>query len=253
MTNGDLNLRGHEPPTGPLLSSAPWPQVLVTMARSLDGRSLDLALHRHQHADGEPVRLGFSPAGTGRPLRPVRRRRGRRRRRRVRRGRRDPGRRGRHPPRPDPDRGCGVISMFVNCAKAWTRLVRGYPPRHRPATGHPATVPLARRPGEAGDDRHRPDRPRPSPPNGDPAARPGARPPRPGQPPLLLRPAARRCSPSCRPPVPRLTFGVATDAARAAGLSLTLPGGGFLLPRPPVVFLVTAVAGASSPWCCGGA
>ena len=37
-----------------------------------------------------------------------------------------------------------------------------------------------------------------------------------------------------------LTFGVATDAARAVGLSLTLPGGGFLYLARPVAFLVTA-------------
>jgi hypothetical protein len=76
MTNGDLNLRGYEEPTGPLLASAPWPQVLVTEARSLDGRSLDLTLHPHEHPAGELLRLGFSqlepgtrytlhPSGTG--------------------------------------------------------------------------------------------------------------------------------------------------------------------------------------------
>jgi hypothetical protein len=37
-----------------------------------------------------------------------------------------------------------------------------------------------------------------------------------------------------------LTFGVATDAARAVGLSLTLPGGGFLYLARPVAFLLTA-------------
>jgi len=38
-----------------------------------------------------------------------------------------------------------------------------------------------------------------------------------------------------------LTFGVASDAARAVGLSLTLPGGGFLYLARPVAFVVTAV------------
>ncbi len=38
-----------------------------------------------------------------------------------------------------------------------------------------------------------------------------------------------------------LTFGVATEGARAVGLSLTLPGGGFLYLARPVAFLVTAV------------
>ncbi|MFP5322214.1 MAG: hypothetical protein ACLGIC_10255 [Acidimicrobiia bacterium] len=37
-----------------------------------------------------------------------------------------------------------------------------------------------------------------------------------------------------------LTFGVATDGARAFGLSLTVPGGGFLYLARPVAFLVTA-------------
>jgi hypothetical protein len=38
-----------------------------------------------------------------------------------------------------------------------------------------------------------------------------------------------------------LTFAVATDAARAVGLSFTLPGGGFLYLGRPVLFAVTAV------------
>ncbi len=38
-----------------------------------------------------------------------------------------------------------------------------------------------------------------------------------------------------------LTFGVATTRARAVGLSLTLPGGGFLYTARPVEFLITAV------------
>ena len=38
-----------------------------------------------------------------------------------------------------------------------------------------------------------------------------------------------------------LTFGVATTRARAVGLSLTLPGGGFLYTARPLEFLITAV------------
>ncbi|MFP5322215.1 MAG: hypothetical protein ACLGIC_10260 [Acidimicrobiia bacterium] len=60
LTTGDLNVRGHVPPAGPLLASAPWPSVLVTLARSDDGRSLDLALQRHELPAGAPVRLGFA-------------------------------------------------------------------------------------------------------------------------------------------------------------------------------------------------
>ncbi len=37
-----------------------------------------------------------------------------------------------------------------------------------------------------------------------------------------------------------LTFGLATERARAVGLSLTLPGGGLLYPARPAAFLVTA-------------
>jgi hypothetical protein len=65
MTNGELNVRGYEAPTGPLLASAPWPAVLVTEARSPDGRSLDLTLHPHALNAGEPVRLGFSQLEPG--------------------------------------------------------------------------------------------------------------------------------------------------------------------------------------------
>ncbi|MDY7101430.1 MAG: hypothetical protein S0880_09610, partial [Actinomycetota bacterium] len=36
-----------------------------------------------------------------------------------------------------------------------------------------------------------------------------------------------------------LTFGVATDGARAFGLSLTLPGGGFVYLARPLAFVVT--------------
>jgi hypothetical protein len=60
LDTGDLNLRGYVAPTGPLLDDAPWPQVLVAKARSLDGRSLDLTLYRHELAAGDTVRLGFA-------------------------------------------------------------------------------------------------------------------------------------------------------------------------------------------------
>lgn len=65
LTTGDLNVRGHVPPSGPLVSDAPWPDVLVTKARSLDGRSLDVALRRHAITAGRPVRLGFSNLEAG--------------------------------------------------------------------------------------------------------------------------------------------------------------------------------------------
>ena len=57
MTSADLLLRGYQPPTGPILSSAPWPDVLVTKARSSDGRSLDLRLAVEGDA---PIELGLA-------------------------------------------------------------------------------------------------------------------------------------------------------------------------------------------------
>jgi len=65
MTLGELNVRGYEPPVGPIVTSAPWPEVLVTLARSGDGRSLDLALARHELHAGTPVRLGLGQLQPG--------------------------------------------------------------------------------------------------------------------------------------------------------------------------------------------
>ncbi|WP_179469740.1 linalool dehydratase/isomerase domain-containing protein [Mycolicibacterium vinylchloridicum] len=44
LSLGELNIRGYVPPTGPLLIDTAWDDVLVVLARSTDGRSLDLAL-----------------------------------------------------------------------------------------------------------------------------------------------------------------------------------------------------------------
>ncbi len=44
LDNAAINSRGYVPPSGPIVDSAPWPQVLITLARSLDGSSLDLAV-----------------------------------------------------------------------------------------------------------------------------------------------------------------------------------------------------------------
>lgn len=45
LTLGELNIRGgYVPPSGPLLVDTAWDDVLVVLARSTDGRSLDLAL-----------------------------------------------------------------------------------------------------------------------------------------------------------------------------------------------------------------
>lgn len=42
MTTGQLNVRGYRPPTGPVLDSEPWDDLLVVEARSFDGASLHL-------------------------------------------------------------------------------------------------------------------------------------------------------------------------------------------------------------------
>ena len=59
MDNASLNLRGWVPPVGPVLDEVPWPQVLVTVARSSDGETLDLVLRPGPTPSEAPVRLGF--------------------------------------------------------------------------------------------------------------------------------------------------------------------------------------------------
>jgi len=54
-----LNLRGYEPPVGPVLTDTAWDDVLVTEARSPDGHSLALAL-RPVDATVDEVPLAFS-------------------------------------------------------------------------------------------------------------------------------------------------------------------------------------------------
>ena len=44
LDNASINVRGYVAPSGPIVESAPWPQVMITLARSLDGASLDLAV-----------------------------------------------------------------------------------------------------------------------------------------------------------------------------------------------------------------
>ena len=59
VDNATLNLRGYVPPVGPVLDEVPWPQVLVTVARSLDGESLELTVRPGPRPTAAPVRLGF--------------------------------------------------------------------------------------------------------------------------------------------------------------------------------------------------
>lgn len=58
LTNGDLNVRGYVAPVGPLLD-APWPEVLVSEARSHDGRSLTATIHPGATDPDGPVDLTF--------------------------------------------------------------------------------------------------------------------------------------------------------------------------------------------------
>jgi len=44
LDNASINGRGYVAPSGPIVESAPWPQVMITLARSHDGSSLDLAV-----------------------------------------------------------------------------------------------------------------------------------------------------------------------------------------------------------------
>jgi hypothetical protein len=65
VDNATLNLRGWVPPVGPVLDEVAWPQVLVTVARSSDGVSLDLTLCPGARPSLAPVRLGFAALQPG--------------------------------------------------------------------------------------------------------------------------------------------------------------------------------------------
>jgi hypothetical protein len=65
IDNAELNIRGYVAPSGPVLSDAPWPQVLVTIARSDDGTSLDLAVRPGPSGGDAPVSLGFTQLQPG--------------------------------------------------------------------------------------------------------------------------------------------------------------------------------------------
>ena len=64
-TTGDLNVSGYVPPVGPLLTSSGWPGVLVTKARSLDGRTLELSIRPVEAAPGDTVSLSFGQLEPG--------------------------------------------------------------------------------------------------------------------------------------------------------------------------------------------
>ena len=64
-TTGDLNVSGYVPPVGPLLTSSGWPAVLVTKARSLDGRTLELSIRPVEAAPGDTLSLSFGQLEPG--------------------------------------------------------------------------------------------------------------------------------------------------------------------------------------------
>jgi len=59
LSQADLALRGYVPPVGPVLAHAPWPEVLVSKARSGDGLSLDLVVEPNAAAAGVVHELVF--------------------------------------------------------------------------------------------------------------------------------------------------------------------------------------------------
>ncbi len=63
--NAELNIRGYVAPLGPILADAPWPAVLVTLARSSDGTTLDLVVRPGPSNDDGPVEFGFEALVAG--------------------------------------------------------------------------------------------------------------------------------------------------------------------------------------------
>ncbi|MGH1502027.1 MAG: hypothetical protein ACRBI6_00590 [Acidimicrobiales bacterium] len=63
-STADLNVRGYQPPQGPIVASLPWDDVIVVLARSDDGESLDLVVEPW-HADTLTVEIGFGSLRPG--------------------------------------------------------------------------------------------------------------------------------------------------------------------------------------------
>jgi hypothetical protein len=64
LDNAELNIRGYVAPVGPLVD-APWPAVLITLARSADGESLQLGLRPGAAPSDEPVAVTFGQCVPG--------------------------------------------------------------------------------------------------------------------------------------------------------------------------------------------
>lgn len=60
MDTAMLNLRGYVPPVGPVLGAVPWPQAMVTTARSVDGVSLDVEIRAVEGSADDVLSLSFS-------------------------------------------------------------------------------------------------------------------------------------------------------------------------------------------------
>lgn len=60
LSLGKITLRGYIPPTGPRLTEAPWPAVIVTKARSEDGVSLALVIEPWRESSPEQRLLHFT-------------------------------------------------------------------------------------------------------------------------------------------------------------------------------------------------
>ena len=60
LSLGQITLRGYVAPRGPILAHAPWPDVIVTKARSEDGRSLDLVVEPFRDAGPEAKTFRFT-------------------------------------------------------------------------------------------------------------------------------------------------------------------------------------------------
>ena len=65
LSLGQLNLRGYVPPKGPVLTRAPWPELIVTKARSDDGRSLSVVIEPYRGKAGQSHELVFDALQPG--------------------------------------------------------------------------------------------------------------------------------------------------------------------------------------------
>ena len=66
LSLGRLNLRGYEPPVGPVLEQAPWPEVIVTKARSEDGSfAVKMTNHEEREFDLVMIATGRVPNTKG--------------------------------------------------------------------------------------------------------------------------------------------------------------------------------------------